>query len=271
MIPEIQKLIAQGALFACNNSAGKDSQAMFLYLREVVPAAQLIVIHAHLPGVEWDGVVEHIMEMIGDTPYYEVKAGKTFLGMVEARGMWPAAKYRQCTSDLKRGPIQKKLRAIMKERGATILVNCMGLRGEESSARAKKEVFKKSEGNSKAGREWFDWLPIHHWTKEEVFAKIAACGQKPHWAYGAGMSRLSCCFCIMAGKKDLETAARLNPKLLQRYVALEKKIGHTFIAPGKSGELVYLDQYLGIPQPEPEEFDVEHLSPYLQVMIDLKK
>jgi DNA sulfur modification protein DndC len=33
----ILNLIARGALFVCNSSGGKDSQAMFLTLRELVP------------------------------------------------------------------------------------------------------------------------------------------------------------------------------------------------------------------------------------------
>ena len=38
-------------------------------------------------------------------------------------------------------------------------------------------------------------------------------------AYGMGMSRLSCVFCIMASRADLRTAARLQPALYRRHVA----------------------------------------------------
>jgi predicted PP-loop superfamily ATPase len=57
---KIAELISRGAMFIVNHSGGKDSQAMFLKLKRLVPAAQLIVIHAVLPEVEWDGVPEHI-------------------------------------------------------------------------------------------------------------------------------------------------------------------------------------------------------------------
>ena len=43
----------------------------------------------------------------------------------------------------------------------------------------------------------------------------------------AGMTRLSCCFCIMAGQSDLITAARLKPDLYRRYVETEKRLGFT--------------------------------------------
>lgn len=35
----IQSLIKRGALFVANNSGGKDSQAMLIYLRSIVPAS----------------------------------------------------------------------------------------------------------------------------------------------------------------------------------------------------------------------------------------
>lgn len=56
----IQGLIDRGALFVVNHSGGKDSQAMFIKIRALVPKEQIHVIHAHLPGVEWEGVMEHI-------------------------------------------------------------------------------------------------------------------------------------------------------------------------------------------------------------------
>ena len=55
--PEIPALIDRGALFIINDSAGKDSQAMKIKLRSIVPADQLVVVHAELPEVEWDGLI----------------------------------------------------------------------------------------------------------------------------------------------------------------------------------------------------------------------
>jgi hypothetical protein len=42
------------------------------------------------------------------------------------------------------------------------------------------------------------------------------------------MPRLSCCFCVLSGEKELRIAGRLNPELAQTYLDLEVKIGHTF-------------------------------------------
>lgn len=243
---EITQLIKRGALFICNHSAGKDSQAMFLLLRDIVPPDQLVVIHAHLPDVEWEGSEEHIRQTIGTTPLHIVRAMKTLLDMVRNRGMFPSPKYRQCTSDLKRGPIEKMIRRLSKATGRNIIVNCMGLRAEESANRSKKATFKFNAGNSKAGREWYDWLPIHSLKTWQVFAAIDEAGQQPHWVYAQGMSRKSCCFCIMASEGDLRTAARLVPELYRTYVGLERLTGQSMLMP-VAGVPRFLEDVVGIP------------------------
>ncbi|MCG8506180.1 MAG: phosphoadenosine phosphosulfate reductase family protein [Sphingomonadales bacterium] len=221
---------------------------MLAILRQYIPADQLLVIHAHLPGVEWPGTIEHIRATTKGLPLIVCEAVKTFFQMVERRGMFPSPQQRQCTSDLKRGPIEREIRRYLKAnpRFGGLVVNCMGLRAQESPKRAKAQEFKFNARNSKAGREWYDWLPVQDLTKDQVFAVIAAAGEKPHWAYGAGMTRLSCCFCIMASRQDLCTAARLRPKLYRRYVGLESRIGHTMMMPAKGEAPKYLEEITGI-------------------------
>lgn len=225
---QIQKLIDDGALFVINHSGGKDSQCMYLLLRDLIPADQLVVVHATLGEVEWQGTIEHIQATIGDSEFHVCRnVRKDFLSMVEQRGKFPSNSCRQCTSDLKRDPIATLVRGLCRAKGKTKIVNCMGLRAQESPARAKKETFKISKRFTTAGRTWFEWLPIHDLSIDQVFETIAAKGQKPHWAYACGMSRLSCSFCILASAGDLTRAAQLRPELYAKYVALEKKIGHT--------------------------------------------
>lgn len=239
---EIKTLIKRGFCFMVNSSAGKDSQSLFHYIHRHVPAEQIIVVHAHLPKVEWSGVVEHIRATTMGVPIITCQSKRDLLTMIEERGMFPSPKYRQCTSDLKRGPIEKAIR----QTGKKLIVNCMGMRAEESSKRAKLNTFKLNTRNSKAGREWYDWLPIHDWKVDEVFAMIREVGQKPHWAYEAGMTRLSCCFCIMSNKEDLTTAARLNPELYKQYVDLEKKTGQVMMMPSKKHGKLTLEQITGV-------------------------
>ncbi|MFC0009672.1 phosphoadenosine phosphosulfate reductase family protein [Devosia nitrariae] len=239
--PEVPLLVNRGALFVINHSAGKDSQAMTIRLRSVIPAEQLLVIHADLGEVEWSGNRTHILDTIGSLELVVCRnPNKTLLSMVEQRGMWPSAGQRQCTSDLKRGPIETAIRRHLAAHPEFngLVVSCLGIRAAESPARSKQRPFRYSERNSKNGRSWYEWLPIFEMSTEEVFGTIAAAHQEPHWAYRAGMSRLSCVFCIMASRSDLRTAAQLNPELYARYVDLEKRIGHTLSMSGQTLEEV---------------------------------
>lgn len=237
--------VEAGALVFCNHSGGKDSQAMYLLLRDLVPADQLVIIHADLGDrVEWGGVQDHIRATIDGRELLTEKAvdkqgnEKDLLDNIERRQMWPSPAIRQCTSDFKTTPLMKLMRRVMKERGATRAINCMGLRAEESANRAKKAPWKLNAKMSVAGRTVFDCLPILSMLEQGVFGAIAQAGQEVHWAYKAGMSRLSCCFCIMASQADLQTAAKLRPELAQQYVDLEARIGHTFTATKSLAEII---------------------------------
>lgn len=228
VVPEaIHRLIKKGALFVINDSAGKDSQAMKIVLMDLVPHEQLVIVHANLPEVEWKGNMEHIKRYSFDVPVFEVVGTKTFFEMVDHRKKFPSPAQRQCTSDLKRAPIQKFINNYAKEQGFKYVVNCMGLRAEESSSRAKKEVFRFMESNSAKHRIQYEWLPIHDYSLDKVWSTIKGMGQEPHYAYGLGMSRLSCCFCIMANRNDLKIAAKHNPELAKRYIDKEAELDFT--------------------------------------------
>jgi len=232
----ISNLINSKALFVINHSGGKDSQAMMIKMLEIIPASQMLVVHASLGDVEWKGALELAEKQARDAgvEFIVARAEKSFLDMVEKRfadrpgvPSWPSAKYRQCTSDLKRNPIERDIRRYMKARGLTLVVSCTGIRAAESNSRSKLNPFKLSEKNSKAGREWYEWCPIFNLSTAEVFATIKAAGQQPHEAYALGNERLSCVFCIMGSKGDLALGAKHNPELFARYVELEERTGYT--------------------------------------------
>ena len=247
LAPACEALLRRGALFVVNHSGGKDSQTMTLLLERIVPHEQLLVVHAPLGEVEWPGTIDHIENTIpADVPliFAPVASGTSLLERIEERGRFPSPAVRWCTSDFKRTPIEREIRRYLKShpRYAGLVVSCMGMRREESPARAKLTPWRHDARNSKGGREWYTWLPIHALTTDEVFAVIRDAGQSPHWAYRDGMSRLSCSFCIMASRRDLRTAARLRPALYREYVALERRIGHT-LSPSRQS----LPQLTGIP------------------------
>ena len=247
--PKCRQMIRAGALVAVSHSGGKDSQAMTILLSQFVRRDQLLFVHAPLGEVEWPGTFEHIEHTIPpDAPLIlaPTASGKSLLERIEQRGRFPDAGRRYCTSDLKRGPIERELRRYLKAhpRFGGRIVSAMGMRASESPARAKRAPWQRNERNSRAGRQWFDWLPIHGFSVAEVFGVIADAGQDPHWAYAAGMSRLSCSFCILASRADLRRAAQLRPGLYRNYVRLERRIGHT-LSPSR----VPLPALTGVPGP----------------------
>jgi len=136
-------------LIVVNTSGGKDSQTT---LRVVVQAAEaagvrdrLIAVHADLPRAEWDGAKETAEAQAAcyGVPFVTIRRVKgdlldQVLERFEKRPdapSWPSSTARFCTSDHKRDPIAKVIR-----RAATSgrVLNCLGLRAEESPARAKK-------------------------------------------------------------------------------------------------------------------------------------
>lgn len=236
MIDDIRQLVAAGALFVANHSGGKDSQAQLIRLLERIPAAQLIVVHASLGPMEWPGAMELARDQAADAGLHFIvaKATKTLLEMVERRfegrpdvPSWPSASTRQCTSDLKRGPIQREVRRYAKANGFKVIVNCLGLRAQESPGRAKRLPFRRNDRDSNSVLTWYEWLPVHDLSSDDVFGIIKSAGQRPHYAYALGNERLSCVFCIMASKGDLRNGRRHHPELLARYDALEKRTGYT--------------------------------------------
>ena len=229
---ECREIIRAGALVAVSHSGGKDSQAMTILLSRIVPRDRLVAVHAPLGEVEWPGTIEHIEATLPvGVPliFAPVASGKTLLHSIEERGRFPSPSVRWCTSSQKRGPIERELRRFLKAipRFGGRLVNAMGMRAQESPARARKAPWRRNDRMSVAGREVFDWLPVFHLSTEEVFRVIRDAGQSPHWAYAAGMSRLSCSFCILASRADLRRAAELRPDLYRTYTELERRIGHT--------------------------------------------
>lgn len=231
----IHDLILAGALFVSNHSGGKDSQVMLIKLLEIVPPEQMLVVHASLGKMEWPGAMELAEQQAqaAGIPFIVARARKTLLEMVAHRfktrpevPSWPSASTRQCTSDLKRGPIQREVRRFAKTHGFKTIVNCLGLRAEESPGRRKRPTFQKM-GISNSVNTWYEWLPVHQLTTDEVFATIRNAGLEPHYAYSLGNDRLSCVFCIMASKGDLANGARNHPKLLNQYDQMERRTGYT--------------------------------------------
>jgi len=224
-----------------NSSAGKDSQAMLDYLVELadsqgVERSRLVVVHCDLGRVEWKGtraLAEEQARHYG-LRFEVVRREQDLLDQVAQRGMWPGAgATRYCTSDHKRDQVAKLLTRLVDERRGTKwqpvrILNCQGIRAQESDARAAKLPFQVDTRATNGKRHVDLYYPIFTWSLEQVWQRIRQSGVRHHEAYDLGMSRLSCCFCIMGSKPDLLIAAQANPELLDTYCQVEEQIGHSF-------------------------------------------
>jgi DNA sulfur modification protein DndC len=224
------------AAFYVSTSGGADSQAMYAYVKKMIPAERIFLVHANLGVVEHKGIVSHIvansvhkLEVVRNDKY-------DFLDMVLLRGKWPSSKFRNCTSTLKTGPIFSHIKAHSTLHGFTTVFNISGLRSDESTKRAgKNPLWLNKDLTLKSGaRDGYDWLPIFHISKEEAFKLIVEDGQFPYAAYGekatggdTGNDRISCIFCIMGSKNDLRRGAVNYVDHYAQMVALEQVIQHT--------------------------------------------
>lgn len=243
-------------LILINSSAGKDSQAMLTTIVEQADAegvdrSRLLVVHADLGRVEWEGTRELAEQQaaVYGLRFEVVRREQGDLlqqiadrhDTLRAKGdtttpAWPSSQARYCTSDQKTSQVVKlmtRLAADWRERTSETrpmrILNCLGIRAAESCARAKKTPFGPDSASN--GRRAVDrWLPIFDWSDDKVWETIRRSGVPHHEAYDQGMTRLSCSFCVLSSRDDLTRAARLRPGLAQTYLALEVKVGHTFRA-----------------------------------------
>ena len=247
----IEAELVTADLILISSSGGKDSQtALEEVVRTVnrlhIPKHKLVVVHADLGVVEWPGTRELAREQAEHYGlHFEVVKYKNAKGEhhdllehVLERGMWPDSQNRYCTSNFKRGPVQTLMTRYAQAAGRRHrlkpgqrkyrIVNCLGMRVEESPARGLLPDWTFNTPASNGLREVFNWLPILDLTKEEVWSRIRVSGVRHHWAYDLGMPRLSCCFCIFSPKAALLLAGKHNRELLLRYVEAERKMKHTF-------------------------------------------
>jgi 3'-phosphoadenosine 5'-phosphosulfate sulfotransferase (PAPS reductase)/FAD synthetase len=127
--------------------------------------------------------------------------------------------------------IRATFKKVMKEHGEPVdlldyrpkILNCIGVRAEESKPRAKKPPFQpESKIHGSSGEKRVDtWFPIFTWSRKDVWEVIAASRVPHHWAYDLGMMRLSCVFCVMGNQAALAIGSEYNPELFQRHIAME--------------------------------------------------
>ena len=124
--------------FVVNHSGGKDSTRMLGFVRNKFRDSPTYVVMAdtgfeHQRPISAADFARQRCAEFGLNLTVVRNPKRTYLEMVERRGMFPSPKFRQCTSDLKRSPIEKFIRTLPHK----MIVNCIGIRAEESHSRSR--------------------------------------------------------------------------------------------------------------------------------------
>lgn len=236
---EVQDVISRGAPIAISISGGKDSDCMvweLLRLKyELGLSNQMLLVHSDLGRAEHRATPAYIEDLarrtglelyIVEHSYGDLLDG--ILRRMERRPdapPFPSSAARWCTSDWKRSVIDKWIRNTFP---SGEVVCAMGLRAEESASRAKKPIWERREKCCSRTRTVYNWLPIHHYSHNDVWGVLKREGGIWHPAYDRGNQRLSCAMCILASLGDIQNGIAQDQDLYRAYCDIEIKSGFSF-------------------------------------------
>lgn len=194
-------------------SGGKDSAALALHLRELDLAFTPVFMDT---GWEADATYEYLRGPLTDClgPIVELKAERQMLALIRHKGMFSSKQRRYCTRSLKVEPMQAYLRTLDYDH-----VNAVGIRAEESAARASMSEWEWSDG--------FDcdvWRPILTWTFDDVVAIHKRHNLAPNPLYLQGAERVGCWPCVMSRKAEVRMIADLDPARIDLIRDLEAEV-----------------------------------------------
>ncbi|MGH3757193.1 phosphoadenosine phosphosulfate reductase family protein [Actinophytocola sp.] len=188
------------------NSGGKDSALCLDTVCRQADAAGALhkvrVLHCDLGStpnghlVEWPGAEDVARRQATryGVPFAVRRSSRwpSLFDRILSRGRWPGHFARYCTSELKtavgRDYIDELAHAM--GLGRPIRVGyALGMRAEESTARAKKPILERHRMTATTKRIVDTWLPIHHLTETQVWSTIHAQSLLYHPAYDQGMRR----------------------------------------------------------------------------------
>ena len=231
-------------------SGGKDSQALAYriqaHLDTIGHAGSRVLIHSDLGRIEWRdsiAVCERLAERLGWElivvrraagdmmdrwlARWEANVGRyAALSCVKLIMPWSSASQRFCTSELKSSVIA---RAIRGRHPTGTVISAVGIRREESTARARTPAAKRDERLTRSRGIGLTWNPLIHWPRSDVLDYIRSRGDILHAAYRIyGSSRVSFAYCVLASQADLLAATRCDDNAAIYREIVELEIRSTF-------------------------------------------
>lgn len=184
--PEVAGLVVVASV-----SGGKDSTALMLALREKGVEFRAVFADTGWEAPETYAYLDVLRERLG--PIDVVRPARDMRASIRHRAGFPGRMERWCTPELKLAPLRAYHDAIGVE-----TVSAMGVRAEESEARARMPVWADDD-------DWggYVWRPLLSWTIDDVIAihKRHAIPMNP--LYHQGFDRVGCFPCIFARKEEI--------------------------------------------------------------------
>lgn len=181
-----------------NVSGGKDSTALMLALREADIPFRAVFADTQWEAPETYAYLDTLREMIGPIAVVGVEGG--MLERMRVRAGAPGRMQRWCTRELKIEP----LRAYhdMLEADGIETVSVLGIRAEESAARAEMKVLEDQPPGDRSWGGWI-WRPLMEWSIADVIGIHRRHGVPMNPLYHQGFDRVGCFPCIFSRKEEI--------------------------------------------------------------------
>lgn len=222
---DIPPLIASGELLVVASvSGGKDSTALMLALREAEIPFRAVFADTQWEAPETYAYLDTLRAKLGIAiDVVGVEGG--MVARIHNRAGFPARMQRWCTRELKIEPLRAYHDRVIEETGRET-VSAMGVRAEESTARAAMSVF---EDECEGARSWggYVWRPLLAWSVADVIAIHRRHDVPMNPLYHVGFDRVGCFPCIYARKNEIALLSTHAPDRIDLIESLERAVEET--------------------------------------------
>ncbi len=210
---------ADGCDVLCSVSGGKDSTALMLACREAEIPFVAVFADTGWEAAQTYAYLDLLRKEIG--PIETVRPARDMVASIRHRAGFPARMQRWCTRELKIEPL-RAFHDAHEERTGRETVCAMGVRAEESAARALMAVFEDEPAGSR-GWGGFMWRPLLTWTIDDVIDIHKRHGVPMNPLYHLGFDRVGCFPCIFARKEEIRRLDEVAPERVKEIALLEEE------------------------------------------------
>lgn len=219
-------------------SGGKDSTAMCLHLQELGVTYEPVFMDTgwenaetyrylrdelpqHIGPIRWlRSTVPLSAELEAIAQEFEARMGhySAMVRWILKKGMFSSGRRRFCTQELKIRPMAAYIESLDVD-----AVNTVGVRAEESSARAALPEWEEPGSASMIDADV--WRPLIRWTVDDVIAIHHRHGVTPNRNYLGAARRVGCWPCIRSTKAEIRNIADTDPDRIAIIRDLEAMVG----------------------------------------------